>query len=180
MFQFRKKKSDVKTTRDTVQIQQPSSGQHANGNASGFSFAEFVSSKKRVESLVEQLRKEGPRYLELVKWAKSELKSLGMNENFEFPAYSLEEESIESVQTKPVPVQKVRVQGTNASRKHKKIVALRSRSPPVTFRMIASQLKLPLSSVQSELARHFRSECQCYPKPQDNEAIPDSILPMYK
>ena len=49
-----------------------------------------------------------------------------------------------------------------ASGYHKEIIALRSELPTVTFRKIASDLKLPLSSVQNEVIKHSRKICHCF------------------
>ena len=61
-----------------------------------------------------------------------------------------------NVQANPVQTE------TEASKAHSKIVGMRMQTPPVTFRRIASELNLPLSSVQNEIIKHSKSRCECY------------------
>ena len=81
------------------------------------------------------------------------------NESISRPAIDVQNEKPTLYKHVQVPR---KVAPNRASQSHSRIVELRSRVPPETFRKIAGDLKLALSSVQNEVAKHAKKACRCF------------------
>lgn len=142
--------------------------------------AEVNRSRERLIGLEQEKKEVRKHFLELLPIFNSALEAHGLPKHIRFlvPKQGEEEEYFQML-VGSHPVQReinqrtvvhehaqadvqVQEQETRASRQHEEIVALRNQTPPATFRKIAGDLELPLSSVQNEVKKHSGEKCSCF------------------
>ena len=157
MFIFGKKKASVQNVLQTVQNHDQTQAQQGR--------------MPTIEEMFDELNVHRERILELERILCSKFSAVGtltfreQSEEFQsmpigqfIPTEDVQTESRSAVHHRGNAVH----QQGKASRRHDEIIDLRNETPPAAFRKIADDLKLPLSSVQSEVRKHAIGKCSCF------------------